>query len=593
LKVFPGFQEVVMSGNGQEWIKVGSVDELKEKGVVVVHGDRPIAVFEHEGKLSAIDNRCPHMGFPMHKGTVKDGIITCHWHQAKFDLCSGCTFDLFADDIPTFETKEEGNEVHVNSAPLQQPSKDYYLRRLNKGLEQNIGVILAKSIGSLLSAGATPLEVIEEVALYGSRNSNSWGVGMTSLTVVANLLPHLDEGTAYYALFRAVRSVASDTSGSAPRRLSEPLENGGHDPATLKRWFRQWIQARHRSGAERVALTALERGMPKDELTDFHFSALNDRVYADTGHVFDFNNKAFELISLIGDEHAAEIIPLVIPGATGSRGAEENAAWHHPIGIIEPLRSAEANIADWLNEGEGKDWADDGSLRQTLLGDDPLKIIDGLGEALRSGASPVELAKLVSYGAAIRLARFAKSNEVSDWFAPQHTFIYSNAVFQAVKRSSSAEVIRGIFHGALSVFMNRFLNIPAAKLPSELNGLDPLPEDGDALREQLLDDLNHRAEIDATAKIVARYISLGHPIRPLISTLAYATVREDVDFHYLQVLEAGVHQYHEWEGQPEAEHIMVGVIRNLAAASPTRRAGLQIADIALRLNRGENLYEEE
>ena len=53
------------------------------------------------------------------------------------------------------------------------------------------------------------------------------------------------------------------------------------------------------------------------------------------------------------------------------------------------------------------------------------------------------------------------------------------------------------------------------------------------------DDLNHRAEIDATAKIVARYISLGHPIRPLISTLAYATVREDVDFHYLQVLEAG------------------------------------------------------
>ncbi|MDP7134616.1 MAG: Rieske (2Fe-2S) protein, partial [Planctomycetota bacterium] len=128
MKVFPGFQEVVMSGNGQEWIKVGSVDELKEKGVVVVHGDRPIAVFEHEGKLSAIDNRCPHMGFPMHKGTVKDGIITCHWHQAKFDLCSGCTFDLFADDIPTFETKEEGNEVHVNSAPLQQPSKDYYLR---------------------------------------------------------------------------------------------------------------------------------------------------------------------------------------------------------------------------------------------------------------------------------------------------------------------------------------------------------------------------------------------------------------------------------------------------------------------------------
>ncbi|MDA0837521.1 MAG: Rieske (2Fe-2S) protein [Planctomycetota bacterium] len=582
-----------MSSNGQEWIKVGTVDQLKEKGVVVVHGDRPIAVFEHEGKVSAIDNRCPHMGFPMHKGTVKDGIITCHWHQAKFDLCSGCTFDLFADDIPTFETKKEGNEIHVKSLPAQHPSKDYYFRRLHKGMEQNIGVILAKSIGSLLHAGATPLEVVKEIALYGSRNSNSWGVGMTSLTVVANLLPHLDEDTAYYALFRAVRSVASDTSGSAPRRLSEPLANGNHDLETLKRWFRQWIQSRHRSGAERVALTALQRGLSKEELTDFYFSGLNDRVYADTGHVFDFNNKAFELIDLIGDEHAMEFIPLVVPGATGSRGVEEDASWHHPIGIIGPLRAAEGKIAQWVKEGEGKDWADDGSLRETLLGDDPLKVIEGLGGALSAGACPVELAKQVSYAAAIRLARFAKSNEVSDWFAPQHTFIYSNAVFQAVKRSQSPEVLRGIFHGALSVYMNRFLNIPAAKLPSEISGLDSLSVDGDELREQLLDDLNHRAEIDSTAKIVARYISLGHPIRPLINSIAYATVREDVDFHYLQVLEAGVHQYHEWEGQPEAGHIMVGVMRNLAAASPTRRAGLQVADIALRLNRGENLYEEE
>ena len=41
----------------------------------------------------ALDNRCPHMGFPLERGSIEDGIFTCHWHHARFDLESGCTFD--------------------------------------------------------------------------------------------------------------------------------------------------------------------------------------------------------------------------------------------------------------------------------------------------------------------------------------------------------------------------------------------------------------------------------------------------------------------------------------------------------------------
>jgi nitrite reductase/ring-hydroxylating ferredoxin subunit len=33
------------------------------------------------------------MGFPLSKGTVKDSILTCHWHHARFDLNNGGTFD--------------------------------------------------------------------------------------------------------------------------------------------------------------------------------------------------------------------------------------------------------------------------------------------------------------------------------------------------------------------------------------------------------------------------------------------------------------------------------------------------------------------
>ena len=76
-------------------IRVASHAELKQKGVVVVPGAyRRIAVFADGDAVYAVENNCPHMGFPLDRGSVRDGMLTCHWHQARFDLRSGCTFDL-------------------------------------------------------------------------------------------------------------------------------------------------------------------------------------------------------------------------------------------------------------------------------------------------------------------------------------------------------------------------------------------------------------------------------------------------------------------------------------------------------------------
>ena len=40
------------------------------------------------------------------RGTLKNGVLTCHWHQARFDAYSGCAFDVWADDIPGHEACE-------------------------------------------------------------------------------------------------------------------------------------------------------------------------------------------------------------------------------------------------------------------------------------------------------------------------------------------------------------------------------------------------------------------------------------------------------------------------------------------------------
>src|SRR5438477_10742264 len=100
---------MLMDAPNKEYALAGSLEELKLKGRLVVHGGhRPILVIYDRGRVFALDNRCPHMGFPLERGSVEDGILTCHWHHARFDLESGCTFDLWADDVLTCEVTKYG-----------------------------------------------------------------------------------------------------------------------------------------------------------------------------------------------------------------------------------------------------------------------------------------------------------------------------------------------------------------------------------------------------------------------------------------------------------------------------------------------------
>src|SRR5207245_144126 len=124
-----------MQNTQATFIRVAPLTELQQKGCFVVRGaDRPIAVFAYDGRISAVDNRCPHLGFPLSRGTVQDGILTCHWHHARFDLQSGCTFDLFADDVPAYEVEVRDGIVYVATTQRQAKPREYYFRRLNEGM---------------------------------------------------------------------------------------------------------------------------------------------------------------------------------------------------------------------------------------------------------------------------------------------------------------------------------------------------------------------------------------------------------------------------------------------------------------------------
>jgi NAD(P)H-dependent nitrite reductase small subunit len=52
-------------------------------------GPVQVGLFRDGEGVFAIDNLCPHRGAPLHEGFVKDGYVTCPWHQWQFQLKDG------------------------------------------------------------------------------------------------------------------------------------------------------------------------------------------------------------------------------------------------------------------------------------------------------------------------------------------------------------------------------------------------------------------------------------------------------------------------------------------------------------------------
>ena len=661
-------------------VPVASLDEVRARGVVVTQaGDRSVAVFAADDEIHAVDNRCPHMGFPLDRGSVKDGILTCHWHEARFELASGCTFDLWADDAISYATELRGDQVWVATSPRRQRDAAYHRLRLRRGMEMGVGLVQAKSLISLLGDRAGLLPIVASVVDYAAANVTNFGEGMVRLTCVARLAPWLSDETLYLGVSYAVRQLADEANAGMARRPRDPLAPPAPN-AALKGWLRQWVMTRHRDAIERTLLAGVANGLPAAELADLLYGAAADRLYANTGHLFDACNKALELTDLLDGSAPDDLLALLAPALADARGEEESTPWHHPVEIAAAVRAAEQRLPALLANGGATptgttagttassgatanggapaaatagtpagatdllggaaaaatastpagaatdlpaaaaaatvsipagaaagagapvllDEAAEDALVAQILGDDPLDVIAAVEGALAAGAAPAAVGAAITRAAGLRLARFATSNEVSDWFNPQHTLIFCNAVQRALLRTTGADVVRALYQAAIAVYMDRYLNVPAAKLPAERGAVRPAADAAAAasLLDELLGALDNRAEVERAAELTSSYLRTpagdwhAH-LRRLVDRLAFATLREDLDFHTLQVLEAAATQLAARGNDRGAEQIMVGVVRNLAAHCPTQRAGYQTAVIARRLQHGEELFADD
>jgi hypothetical protein len=379
--------------------------------------------------------------------------------------------------------------------------------------------------------------------------------------------------------------VSRDTRGRPPRFALAPLP-GEIAAGRLTQWYRRFLDTRNGDAAERVLATAAApAGLGSIGLVEMMGAGATDHVFMDGGHTIDFTNKAFEALDHLGWVYAPEVLPTLAHGTAGASRSEESGQWRHPDDLSALLAASRQAI------GDGADGLDDtelDTLAWAVLGDDPAEVLAAVDGGATRGATLEQLARAVAYAAALRLLRFHTQNDHGDWDVVHHGFTTANATHQLVRRAPTPELARGVYQSALKVYLDRFLNVPAARLPAVDSAADHRPD-----LAGLQECWNREGMVDEAAAIVHGWLRSGGDQGAVVATLGTALLAEDAEFHWFQTFEAAVRQADAWpEGSEQAALILTAAARFLAAHTPTRRELSQVVRIATRLRRGEELYEE-
>ncbi|MFK7984516.1 MAG: Rieske (2Fe-2S) protein [Sandaracinaceae bacterium] len=363
-------------------LDLGEFDTLPdgEPTLRKAEGQRFVCVREGNA-LHVLDDRCPHEGYPLSGGAVRDGVLTCCWHNWKFELSSGaCTFG--GEAVRRYPAEVSGGRICVHKQPLD-PVKERtriagsLAAKLRDG---SFGSVMREGL-RLESFGGEPLAAIAEDA--AGRAPYGFEHGLAALADVARWTAEgqVDPAPA----LAAISVLVGEPLLHAPPRPRAEARSGG------AAGLRHALEAEQRAEAEGIARRIARDGSIVDAVRNGLAPWLS-RDLTDYGHGVIFTLKALELTrrypSVAEEVFAALVVTLgwstfdsALPGwgATHQGIAEASAGGEAPV----PARPYLDAVLD----------SERSAVRACL-------------NALDRGAHPNTLLRLSARAAAVRLGRF-------------------------------------------------------------------------------------------------------------------------------------------------------------------------------------------
>ena len=414
-----------MDDNSNPWQRIADLSVLAEAGKAAVRvGGRQLALFRVEDRIFACDNRCPHEGYPLVEGHVAEGkgakgevtcLLTCNWHNWKFDLTDG-TAVLGGDDLTVYPVEVREGAIFADlTGPSPADRAEAALRGIQASVDRHEYGRMARELARLDAAGGDMLEALRRII---KMTASRFEYGTThAVPAAADWLALADDladspATKLTAVLEAVGYFAWD----ARREPIVPF------PQKAVPFSEARFLAAQESEDEETAC-AMARGAAQAGLSYATLMPVLARAalshYQDFGHSLIYVYKTGQLIEALGREQIEEPLLLMMVRSLALATREDLIPQFRAYG--EVLAGADATAADVPSP-------DDlvaGGLRQILQ-----NIAGGLGQ-------PLETYDAVMSAASWQMLRFdTKFQEHTDlplsknvgWLSFTHALTFGNAV---------------------------------------------------------------------------------------------------------------------------------------------------------------------
>jgi nitrite reductase/ring-hydroxylating ferredoxin subunit len=281
------------------WHNLGPLEQLETNGraLTKIEG-RQIAIFATESGLYAINNRCPHEGYPLVEGTLQDSCsLACNWHGWKFDLRSGEALEG-RDAVKTYNVENRAGDIWVEVLPpdpVEEQSKAF--TELKEAVEEHDYSRIARALARHKKYGGAPKEPLRQI-LFWSKDRLERGFGHAHAGMADWIaLAAGDDELERIAYLEAIGHFSWDSLFSGTKPVC-----GNTSPYT-EEGLLSAIEAMDIEAAEAQINGAFQSNVSFERLCPV-FQKVIYSHYAGFGHPAIYLQKARELIHSLGEETA-------------------------------------------------------------------------------------------------------------------------------------------------------------------------------------------------------------------------------------------------------------------------------------------------
>ncbi len=380
---------------------VGHLDDLSVGEMKMVKvGDTAVALIRSESGVHAIDNACPHQGYGLVTGALADGIVTCQWHNWKFDAATGRCL-VGEEDVASHRVDITDGEVAVT---VEKPSPEQQRERLwpslRRGLENDYVGQMARDAARLLGSGATPVQIMAEALKVAAPKADD-GVGHEmALAADALAIAEVRSGddaasqdAALLALVQGLSGLSETTRGYPVNAV--PAGDPSIDVVAA-------VEAEDLDGARAGLMGRLERGDDPAAIRSMVVEAVAPH-HLSYGHGIIYTQKSFELLDRAGWELAPDLLPHLLTRIVHSTREDTLPYMRRAMGELTAVDLG--SLADAVADGAAVDAGWDPAVFADIILQATDAPIAAAADAVRSGAGVDGLLDAVVMAVSERLLR--------------------------------------------------------------------------------------------------------------------------------------------------------------------------------------------